>query len=314
MFSRQRKTVLLQEVRRLFHIRRWVKYQYSQPVHDVKTTICTTPHQRRGTLQLLDQKLHIAPPPDSYRIQQDNFGNQFIRVEHKSVSNGFLITSEYVVQNAAKYTISGQIIPAKIRSEFDNLPSTREIFLNTTPLTLPGKMMHEIVQEAICKHKQRDSASTESLVFELVQRLNAEMCYIPNKTNICTTAEEAWMQKYGVCQDYAHLALAFCRLAGIPARYVSGFIAHPKATAMHAWIEAFVSWETQPDNTNNSTSGFWVALDPTHGCYINERYITVAIGRDYSDVKPVSGAFWGSAKASVTSCCEIRELATWGQN
>ncbi|NJP11931.1 MAG: transglutaminase family protein [Leptolyngbyaceae cyanobacterium RU_5_1] len=168
--------------------------------------------------------------------------------------------------------------------------------------------MHEIVQETICNHKQQLSPSTGSLVFELVQRLRAEMHYIPNRTSVCTTAQEAWVQKYGVCQDYAHLALTFCRLADIPARYVSGFIAYPKATAMHAWIEAFVSWESMSNTANAPELGFWVALDPTHGCYADERYITVAIGRDYSNVKPVSGSFLGVAKASVTSRCEIQEL------
>ena len=89
----------------------------------------------------------------------------------------------------------------------------------------------------------------------------------------------------GVCQDFAHLTIAILRLAGVPSRYVSGYLAPMPGTsqvgdqASHAWIEAQLP------------SQGWIGFDPTHGCSTDARHIKVAIGRDYSDVTPLRGVY-----------------------
>jgi len=123
-----------------------------------------------------------------------------------------------------------------------------------------------------------------------------QLAYVAGTTGVHTSAVEAWDGGQGVCQDFAHLALAIVRAMGLPARYCSGYL-HPEPDALvgptyggesHAWIEVW--------------SGDWQALDPTVGEPTGERHVLVARGRDYADVSPVKGIFNGgpSGKLDVT--------------
>ncbi len=84
----------------------------------------------------------------------------------------------------------------------------------------------------------------------------------------------------GVRQDYAHILIALLRLDGIPARYIAGMLIGEGAT--HAWCEAYCE-------------GYWMGLDPTHGCWLTDDYIEVARGRDYRDCIMDRGCFRGYA-------------------
>jgi len=114
--------------------------------------------------------------------------------------------------------------------------------------------------------------------------------YVRGATHVHTSANEAYADGAGVCQDFAHLALALARAVGLPARYVSGYF-HPDADAIigeeisgqsHAWIELW--------------TGAWWGYDPTNACSVAERHVAVARGRDYGDVPPVKGVYAGSAE------------------
>lgn len=110
--------------------------------------------------------------------------------------------------------------------------------------------------------------------------------YASGTTSVYTTAREAWESGTGVCQDFTHAMLSLLRAAGIPARYVSGYL-YPREGEIgesvtgesHAWVEA---WD-----------GGWWACDPTNGSQVGERHIAVARGRDYSDVSPLKGIYSG---------------------
>ena len=108
------------------------------------------------------------------------------------------------------------------------------------------------------------------------------VCY----TKLLRTASEAMALGSGVCQDYTHIMLAVCRLAGLSARYVSGLL--PGEGQMHAWVEVLLPGAAQRPPT-------WVGYDPTHQRRCDERYITVAVGRDYQDIAPTSGYYEGEA-------------------
>ena len=81
--------------------------------------------------------------------------------------------------------------------------------------------------------------------------------------------------------------LGMCRSVGIPARYVSGYFFNQRrqpneVEASHAWVEIMIP-------------GFgWAAFDPTHDRAADERYVKVATGRDYADIRPVSGTYRGA--------------------
>jgi transglutaminase-like putative cysteine protease len=125
-------------------------------------------------------------------------------------------------------------------------------------------------------------------VQQIVAFVRDQFSYEPGVTQAHSTVDEILTIGAGVCQDFAHLTIAILRLAGVPARYVSGYLAPPASSsqqvplesqASHAWIEAQVPGEG------------WAGFDPTHGCRTDTRHIKVAIGRDYSDVTPLRGVY-----------------------
>lgn len=117
--------------------------------------------------------------------------------------------------------------------------------------------------------------------------------YQTGVTHAATTAAKALELRQGVCQDFAHITIALCRLLKIPARYASGYLytgkehveSDPGAT--HAWVEVFIpGWG-------------WQAIDPTHDRLVDTRYVKLAIGRDYGDAAPVRGVYRGTADRSM---------------
>jgi transglutaminase-like putative cysteine protease len=124
--------------------------------------------------------------------------------------------------------------------------------------------------------------------------VRSRLSYEPGSTHVSTSANEALSTGAGVCQDFAHVALALLRAAGIPSRYVSGYL-HPSADAdlgdavegqSHAWIE---TWDDD-----------WYGDDVTNGIVCGERHVVVARARDYADLAPMKGIIQGGAPARLT--------------
>ena len=134
-------------------------------------------------------------------------------------------------------------------------------------------------------------------------RVRERVSYMPGATGVRTDAQEAWDKGQGVCQDMAHVTVALMRAAGLPARYVSGYLhpdtkARPGSTAVgqsHAWVEYW--------------AGSWVALDPTSGAPVGERHVAVARGRDYADVPPLKGIYHGPPESAMDVTVEVTRLA-----
>ncbi|MGB3224009.1 MAG: transglutaminase family protein [Desulforhopalus sp.] len=138
---------------------------------------------------------------------------------------------------------------------------------------------------------------------DLMRRIFTEFAYDKAASTVDTTVEQVLVNKKGVCQDFAHLAISCLRGLGLAARYVSGYLetipppGKPKlvgADASHAWISVFV-----PDFG-------WVDLDPTNNLINNETYITVAWGRDYGDVAPVKGVVMGGGVHRLSVMVDVR--------
>jgi hypothetical protein len=129
-----------------------------------------------------------------------------------------------------------------------------------------------------------------------MQRIYRDFDYDKTATTVTSTVGDAMRARAGVCQDFAHVALACLRSHGIAARYVSGYLATQPppgkervfgADASHAWLAVWLPGTDQ-----------WLAIDPTNDQWANDRYVTVAWGRDYGDVAPVRGIIFTKAKNS----------------
>ena len=147
-----------------------------------------------------------------------------------------------------------------------------------------------------------DTADFTASLRELNRHIFERFSYTPGATGVTTSVEEVVSRKEGVCQDFAHLMIAVCRMAGFPARYVSGYIetdpapegALVGATASHAWVEIL------------SPNGFWVSFDPTNNIMESERHVQIGVGRDYSDVPPMKGTFKGTQRQILTVDVRVR--------
>jgi transglutaminase-like putative cysteine protease len=138
-------------------------------------------------------------------------------------------------------------------------------------------------------------------VTDLMHRIHADFDYDHTATTVTSTVGEVLSTRAGVCQDFAHLTLACLRSQGLAARYVSGYLStlpapgRPRvvgADASHAWVAVWL-----PDLAGGS-DGDWLAFDPTNDQWADDRYVTVAWGRDYADVPPVKGVIFTEAKKS----------------
>ena len=126
----------------------------------------------------------------------------------------------------------------------------------------------------------------------LAARVHRHFTYAPGKTDVSTSAGRAFQQGKGVCQDYVHVLLTLCRMAHIPARYVSGLPLGEGAS--HAWAEIWAD-------------GFWHGLDPTRDCPADEGYLKFCVGRDYNDCPLERGMFSGKADQLQTVFMKVTE-------
>ena len=142
-----------------------------------------------------------------------------------------------------------------------------------------------------------DVAGEEADAWQAARRLSgwvhSSFTYAPRATTAYTRMSDALQRRTGVCQDYAHVLVGLCRSLRIPALYVSGYFFTPGADASHAWAEVYLPGLG------------WRGLDPTHGTQPDERYIKVAVGRDYADVAPTRGHYKGTQQRAIEVAVEI---------
>ena len=163
--------------------------------------------------------------------------------------------------------------------------------------------------EALAK-RTADMAGNDvvSAVLAVHRQVHGALQYLPGATEIGVSAEEVLGRGAGVCQDYAHVAVAVCRALKIPARYVSGyFFAQSDRTGAvteatdavhvqtHAWFEAMIPGHG------------WLALDPTNSLQVGTRHVAIGRGREYDDVAPFRGVYRGAGVAAVEAGVEIRK-------
>jgi len=148
-----------------------------------------------------------------------------------------------------------------------------------------------------------------SAVLAIHRRVGAMLSYRSGATYVGVSIDELMSSGEGVCQDYAHLAIAMCRSVGIPARYVSGYLftaddsqgkdvdGDVVSVQTHAWFEAAIP-------------GFgWFALDPTNRQEVSLRHVKIGHGRDYDDVPPLRGVYTGPPQATLDVGVEMRRLS-----
>jgi len=166
-------------------------------------------------------------------------------------------------------------------------------YLAGTPLTQWNEDMQHVARnltEAISSENHDCGGESFVIAQTLMHFVYNYMTYLPGHTTTTTTAQDAYLDPCGVCQDYAHLLIALCRSVGIHARYANGFIAGEGQT--HAWVEV-------------SDGQVWLPFDPTHNLIPQWGYVKIAHGRDAGDCPTNRGRFYGWTSEQQTVVCRL---------
>jgi len=270
-----------------FEITHSTLYTYGQPAAEAYGEARLTPPDL-PTQRLLNHGIQIDPETPTSRYI-DHFGNTVdffsLPYRHRKLS---------VVNRMMVRTFPMQLPMENLEL---SVQETRQIFASALPAIFEYLQPTEIVQigsNAVQWAKKYLSGGTS--LYTGLDRLNQAIfdhfIYKKGSTDFSTTLAEVWKGGKGVCQDFAHVALSVLRTAGLPSRYVCGYIETDPAPdgagkligaiATHAWVEVLVPGMR------------WVALDPTNRQWVNERYVTVSYGRDAGDASPLRGTFKGS--------------------
>ena len=202
-------------------------------------------------------------PDGAASLGRDSFGNV--------VRAGRVVEAH----DSFRYTLQGMAY----RDDSLRLPEEASPFYRyASPLTQVTPELEAFYASAA---KDVEALSALEKAKKLCAKVHDHFTYTPGETNVMTTAGEAFAAAKGVCQDYAHVLITLCRMAGMPARYVSGLFVGEGAS--HAWAEVWMD-------------GLWYGIDPTHNRLTDETYLKLCIGRDYSDCPIERGVFSGWAE------------------
>jgi transglutaminase-like putative cysteine protease len=292
---------------RISHVTR---YAYSDPVSLCHSITHLKPRETPSQ-RCLGSQVRVMPWPSVSREHRDSFGNY---VNYFSIQQSH---SELEVSAISEVEVSQPLVPPlaespaweqirdKLSKDRDPTTIAARIFALPSPAIPSDPDALAYAQVSFTPGRPILEAAQD-----LMSRIFTEFEYDPTFTTVATPLAEALEHKRGVCQDFAHVGIACLRMLGLPARYVSGYLetlpppGQPKlrgADASHAWFSVFVPGLTQTD--------CWVDFDPTNDCLIHEQHITTAIGRDYQDVTPVRGVFYGGGEHRLSVAVDVDRMA-----
>lgn len=237
-------------------------------------------------------------PISSHHNYVDYWGSRVSSFEILTPHKELALTATSLVEVRARVHSDSKIGWEELAGAVERTTETVEQLKQTRRTAPPA----ELVELARRIASDTDDACAAAL--EICTEIGRSVEYMQGVTGVHSTAAEAWAVRKGVCQDITHLALGALRSAGIPARYVSGYL-HPRPNAVlgetvkgesHAWVEWFCGDD-------------WRGFDPTNQIEIGDRHVLVARGRDYNDVPPLRGVYAGPFGSTLFVTVEITREA-----
>ncbi|VWX62712.1 conserved hypothetical protein [Burkholderiales bacterium 8X] len=285
----------------LLHVTHETRYAYTPPVETAQHLAHLKPLDT-ATQRLVSHTLSIVPDPAQRSESVDIFGNSRAFFALDSTHDELVVTAHSVVETHAPRALGGQapgISWETVRERFRFAKGAS--FDAASEFMFPSRYVPR--HDDFAAYAKPSFASGRSLfdaAMDLTLRMYQDFEYDTGSTEISTPAVEALALRQGVCQDFAHIMIGCFRTLGLPARYVSGYLltqpppGQPRligADASHAWVSVYF-----PAADGPSEGGAWADFDPTNGRQPGEDYVTLAIGRDYSDVSPMRGVLHGGAR------------------
>jgi transglutaminase-like putative cysteine protease len=251
------------------------RYEYEQPVESLRHRLVIIPPTRHGDVHRRHHAVDVRGVPARRLERRDAHGNTVVHVRAARVERRIEFHIVAVLERVICH--GPPVLPVTA------LRDPR--LLAPTPLTRPDDRLGALAAELFRRHEH---------VIDTAERICAAvheaLSYRDGATTVQTTAAQALTGGHGVCQDFAHVMLALCRLLRVPARYVSGHLLGQGGT--HAWVEVLVP---------HGNAAHALAFDPCNGRRAGYGHVTVATGRDYADVAPTSGTYVGPRTGRLTS-------------
>jgi transglutaminase-like putative cysteine protease len=276
----------------IYDIRHVTRYAYEFPVSSATLSLRVTPRSDVGQ-RCLDHALIIEPRPTTLRVERDFFGNS---VTTATIETGL---TSLKVEARARVDVSWSLVAAAGASP--DWTAIAQAALDRSGLGADAPAHFMFASPRIALSAPVTAYAAQSFppgrpiadgARDLAKRIRADFAYSPQVTDVSTPLDEAFAQRRGVCQDFAHIMIAGLRGLGLPAAYVSGYIrttpppGQPRlegTDATHAWVSVWCG-----------PAIGWLGLDPTNAIDTGNDHIVLAIGRDFADVSPVYGVFVGA--------------------
>ena len=287
-----------------YRVQHITRYSYSDPVQLCRNEAFLLPRQT-AYQQCLESRLTIEPEATDIHERLDFFGNRAnhfaVQLPHEELTISAI--SDVDVQfNPHDYERAAAIPWENARMGCHQLDETLNCtpFLCESPLIASNRDLAAYAMPSFSAGRPISDAAEE-----LMQRIYHDFTYDAEFTDISTPLPEVLHHRRGVCQDFAHVAIGCLRSIGLAARYVSGYIETVPppgqerlvgADASHAWFAVYVP------------SIGWLDFDPTNNQKPYEQHITVAWGRDFSDVSPLKGVALGGGHHQVHVSVDVARL------
>jgi transglutaminase-like putative cysteine protease len=289
------------------------RYHYT-PAVEIAQHMAFLQPVNTATQQVLHHELTVAPQPAHLDQAVDVFGNHrcffSMQTPHEQLvvtAHSHVLTRPLAMHDSA---ISWEAMRERMRYHKGVLYDPAVEYVFASPY-----VPHDDAFAAYAQASFPPGTKVLQGAHDLMRRIYTDFSYDPQSTQINTPALEALAQRKGVCQDFAHIMIGCLRSLGIPARYVSGYLLTQPAPgqkrmvgsdASHAWVSVYLpDWPAQSP---------WCDLDPTNnrlGCGSpGEDYVTLAYGRDYSDVSPLRGVIHGGASHTLVVAVTVAPIVS----
>jgi transglutaminase-like putative cysteine protease len=278
----------------IYDVRQTTTCGYASPVAHARHVLRLTPVHRDGQRVHLTA-LQILPEPRHRREGLDFFGNRLTWIEIEephdtlTVKLAARVAIDLVPEPAPRSTPPWEDVRDGAFATSDIGPLSPAHFLFPSRMVSLDPEIRDYVRESFSSGR----AILEAAI-ELIRRLKIDIAYEIGATTVTTTPPMSFALRRGVCQDFAHIMISGLRGIGLPAAYISGYLRSAPRTdatrlqgseAMHAWVLLWCG-----------PKAGWIGLDPTNAVLAKDEHVTLAVGRDYTDVAPVDGVILGSGR------------------
>lgn len=266
-------------------------YHYSQPARESINELRLTPLQSEW--QECEQTAIRVKPGTTLRESHDFFGNLVHAFTVEEAHRDLVVEAQSTVETSSwpHFVYRAYKTPLEGVSAFQQADGGLHDYLVESPYVLrdPETWREALDIQASCPPTWGD------LLARMRNHIFDTCVYREQVVHAMRTSTEVQRERVGTCQDFAHLMIAYLRLLNFPARYCSGYLYDPGldgravpeqigSGVTHAWVQAFVP------------GAGWVGIDPTNRCWVDESYVTLAVGRDYRDIVPIQGSLLGGGQ------------------